>query len=216
VRVAVSSGVGRVPACDLDRPTGGVVAGALGLCFSLAGRGHEVHLFGRCANPGALDGVAFHDRSELVAWGRQHPPDALIVIPELMPLLLPIPTRARVVWSGNAYRLGDYALSAPWEHGKSLGRKGEKRARLYSLGLLHPAVDRLVVGSEWQADHMHRATGMPRHKITVSYLGVPLQFYQSPPPVRHRHRLVYTSQARRGLDVLLQAFPRIRASVPQT
>jgi glycosyltransferase involved in cell wall biosynthesis len=84
------------------------------------------------------------------------------------------------------------------------------------MALLHPLVDRLLVKSQWQAQYTSKTLGIPLDKFRVAYNGVPLEHYQGPAPARHRHRLVYTSQARRGLDVLLRLFPQIRASFPQS
>ena len=62
---------------------------------------------------------------------------------------------------------------------------------------------------------MWSTLGIPIGTFVVAYNGVPLEHYRGPAPARHRHRLVYTSQMRRGLDHLLDLFPRIRAVVPE-
>jgi glycosyltransferase involved in cell wall biosynthesis len=84
------------------------------------------------------------------------------------------------------------------------------------MAQLHPHADRLLVKSQWQAQYMSKILGIPLAKFCLVYNGVPLEHYQGPAPARHRYRLVYTSQARRGLDVLLRLFPQIRASVPES
>jgi glycosyltransferase involved in cell wall biosynthesis len=56
---------------------------------------------------------------------------------------------------------------------------------------------------------------LPPELIRVSALGVLLDCYRGPGPVRERRRVVYTSQSRRGLKRLLELFPRIRAIVPE-
>jgi glycosyltransferase involved in cell wall biosynthesis len=197
-----------------DLPRAGIQTGLLGLCSALARRGHEVHLFGPCCNPGRYDGVFFHGRGELARFAADHPVDVLLVVPEVLPLLLPVRARARVVWSLNAFKAGDCALAVPWSWAPGIGPGGET-ARLYPLSLLHPYADRIVVGSRWQARYLAETSGIPGGKFTVAYLGVSLEYYRGPAPGRHRHRLVYTSQARRGLEVLLRLFPRVRAAVPE-
>jgi glycosyltransferase involved in cell wall biosynthesis len=193
-----------------DQPMAGIKTGLLALCSALARRGHEVHLFGPCRDPGRHDGVFLRGRSELAEFAAGHPADVLLIVPEVLPLLLPVRARARVVWSLNAFKAGDCALAVPWAW------PGGETARLYLLSLLHPYADRFVVGSRWQARYMAETSGIPGDKFTVAYLGVSLEYYQGPAPARHRHRLVYTSQARRGLDVLLRLLPRVRAAVPET
>jgi glycosyltransferase involved in cell wall biosynthesis len=86
--------------------------------------------------------------------------------------------------------------------------------RLYGLNLLDGHYDRIVVKSDWQAGYLAGELGISRDLFRVRYNGVRLELYGGQPPPRHRSRLVYASQARRGLDVLLQVFPRIREKVP--
>ena len=193
---------------------GGIQTAALWLASALTRLGHETHLFGRCENPGHHNGVAFHDRSEFAEFAARSDIDVLVAIPEVLPLLMPLRARARVVWTGNAYQTGDCALEAPWTWAKDIGHRGE-RARLYSMAALHPYADLVVVNSQWQAQHIRNSAGVPSSKLTVAYLGVPLASYLGPAPERHRYRLVYTSQIRYGLDVLLRLFPQVRATVPE-
>ena len=193
---------------------GGIQTALLGLCTALAHCGHDVHVFAKHARPGPHDGVKFHDRGELARFAQTYFADVLVVIPEVLPLLMPVPTRARVVWTLNLIPKGDSALSARWTWANELGRKGQK-ARLYSMPLWQPYVDRVFVGSEWHARHMSDTLGTPSGMFTVAYLGVPLEYYWGPAPPRHRYRLVYTSQARRGLGHLLRLFPQVQAVIPE-
>jgi glycosyltransferase involved in cell wall biosynthesis len=186
----------------------GIDTALLGLSTALARRGHDVHLFANCPDPGSHDGVHFHDRGEFARFTAVFPADVLIVIPELLPLLMPVRARARVVWTGNAFETGDCALVVPWT--------GSKGARLFGMTLLHPHADRVLVKSQWQAQYFSKTLGIPVDKFRVVYNGVPLEHYQGPAPARQRFRLVYASQARRGLDVLLRLFAQIRASVPES
>lgn len=196
-----------------DRAAGGIITGLFALTRTLAARGHEVHVFGRCRRPGERNGVHFHDRSIFAAFTEANPADALVLVPDLLPLLMPVPARARVVWTGNAFASGDCALSAPWSWAPEIGKSG-LRARLYSLALFHSTVDRMFVKSEWQAGYIASRQGVPPEKFVVMHNGVPLEYFDGPPPTHNRHRIVYTSQARRGLDVLLRLFPAIRERVP--
>jgi glycosyltransferase involved in cell wall biosynthesis len=196
-----------------ERKMSGIRTAAVALCAALVRRGHEVHLFSRCSRPGVHQGVCFHDRSSFARFTETQPVDVLVVVPEVLPLLMPVRARVRLIWSGNAFEMGDCALAEPWSWAPQLGRAGET-ARLYSMAHLHQYADRLVVKSEWQARDMQERLGIPAGKFTVAYNGVPLEFYGGSPPERNRYRLVYTSQARRGLDVLLRLFPRIRMAVP--
>jgi glycosyltransferase involved in cell wall biosynthesis len=193
---------------------GGIQTALLGLCTALARRGHDVHLFANCPDPGRHGGVYFHGRGEFARFTRACHADVLIAVPELLPLLMPARARARVVWTGNAFTTGDCALAVPWARGTGRGPRREC-ARLYPMSLLRPCIDRVVTGSRWQAQHQAAASGIPGDRFTVALLGVPLEYYRGPGTARHRHRLVYASQARRGLGALLRLFPHVRALVPE-
>src|SRR5207249_938665 len=62
---------------------------------------------------------------------------------------------------------------------------------------------------------MRRIPGVSTAKVTIAYRGIPLEHYRTPAPARHRHRLVYTSNSRYGLALLLRLFPRVQAVVPE-
>src|SRR5947209_2370990 len=197
-----------------DRPMAGIQTALLGLCTALARRGHDVHVMANCLQAGRHDGVCFHARGEFAKFTQAYRADVLVVIPEVLPLLMPAPARARVVWTGNAFTTGDCALVAPCTWDKEQGRSGQN-ARLYSMALLQPYADCIVVGSQWHARQMSDTLGIPSSKFKVAYLGLPLEYYRGPAPARHRYRVVYTSQARRGLGPLLRLFVQVRDVIPE-
>ncbi|MEK7222749.1 MAG: glycosyltransferase family 4 protein, partial [Pseudomonadota bacterium] len=87
----------------------------------------------------------------------------------------------------------------------------------------HDAWDAFVYVSEWQAEGYRHAFGIKPERTTIIGNAISPAFenlYPRPdtiasqkpwPPV-----LCYTSTPFRGLDVLLEAFPRIRAAIPGT
>jgi glycosyltransferase involved in cell wall biosynthesis len=191
----------------------GIISALHSLTRILASHSHDVTVVGRIEHPAVVDGVTWWDRRALPGLTTDAPPDALIVIPDLLPLLLPVPARRRLIWSGNAFANGDVAVTRPWPWAEQLGRPGE-RARLWPVGLYPDVVDTYVVKSRWQADQVNEATGFPLEKMVVIHNGVPDLFFVPSPEGRQPARIVYTSQARRGLSVLLELFPTIRAAVP--
>ena len=213
MRIIVNYGKNKTLVSDDERGMGGVAGSALNLSLALGRRNHDVHLFARCPDPGPLKGIVVHDRSELAEFARAEPADVLILIPQLLCVLMPIPASARVVWTGNAYSRGDAAIHRPWDWAPELGRKG-RRVQLYRMDLLHPLVDRVVVGSKWHAGRLSENAAVPAAKVRVIYLGVRFDHFEPDASAPHRTRLIYASQPRRGLDELLRLFPRIRESVP--
>src|SRR5438270_5312095 len=90
-----------------DHPMGGIRTAAIGLCTALARRSHDVHLFAPCPNPGLYNGVTYHDRREFARFCDSVTVDVLVVIPDVLPLLMPVRARSRIVWTGNAFKTGD-------------------------------------------------------------------------------------------------------------
>ena len=207
---------GRVDPTGGDhRPHGGIVSALLSLSHRLATRGHDVSVFGPVGQSQLVGDVWFHDRSSFAARVGENPPDVLVAIPEVLPLLLPVSARGRAVWTGNAHKGGDCALAAPWAWAPDLGERG-LRARLWPLAALGWSFDKLLVKSHWQAEYLAATQGVPAGSMAVVYNGVPLHLFRGPAPDREPRRLVYTSQARRGLALLLELLPRIQAEVPGT
>jgi glycosyltransferase involved in cell wall biosynthesis len=173
-----------------------------------------VHLFAHGADRGRSEGLSIHPRNDLGDFAKCFDADVLIAIPEVLPILMPLRARARIVWTGNAFANGDCAIAAPWHWASGIGRAGET-ARLYSVTALDRYVDAYAVKSRWQADYLRSTLGVAAGKIRVVHNGVQLDDFRGPRPRRHRHRIVYTSESRRGLDVLLQLFPAVRHLVPE-
>ncbi|MBD2125285.1 glycosyltransferase family 4 protein [Microcoleus sp. ZQ-A2] len=83
--------------------------------------------------------------------------------------------------------------------------------------------DGIALVSDWQRDRFHEnfginltRIGVLRNAIAPSFCGlfsdsIPILTHKSKPPI-----LAYTSTPFRGLDILLDVFPRIRSAVPGT
>lgn len=201
------------PRLGEDRARGGIVTALLALAGALVDAGHEVEVVARCPVPGVYRGVRFIDRAEMVAWLMEAPADVLVCVPELLALVLPVPARARLVWSGNAFAGGDVLLSAGHDWAPELGRSG-RVARVLPLSAVPAVVDGFVAKSLWQAKRQQEATGISGQCFHVVGNGVPLEHYNPQGRVRHPSRVVYSSQPRRGLEHLLAIWPVIRSRVP--
>ena len=186
----------------------------LALSRSLVEAGHEVDVVGRCPGPGFYAGVRFVDRYSMITRMGEAPPDVLVCIPELLPLVLPVPARCRLVWSGNAFAGGDVLVSVPYEWAPELGRPG-RVARVLPLADVGQVVDAFVAKSRWQVVDQHAATGISIERFHVLGNGIPMEHYRGPPVARVPLRVVYTSQPRRGLEHLLAIWPLVRDAVPR-
>jgi glycosyltransferase involved in cell wall biosynthesis len=179
------------------------------LCYlaeALAGRGHQVCVLHPGPTPAASHGACCLPLTE--AGIRQLGPiDAFVVLNlagrarSLRPLLRP--NTALVLWTGHYI---DQPALEP------LRDPGER-----------DAYDGFALVSQWQRQEFlrhfgldPRRTGVLRNGIAPSFQGLfaddlPILSRKTKPPV-----LAYTSTPYRGLDLLLDAFPRIRQAVPGT
>jgi len=115
---------------------------------ALARRGHDLHVFAKCHRPGLRNALYFDHHGESAQFGQTYLADVLVVVPEVLPLPMPVPPRAWIVWTGNAFTNGGLRLGCPCAWGDGAGR-GVQNARLYSMALLQAYVDRVVVGAQW-------------------------------------------------------------------
>ena len=188
----------------LERPLGGSQSALCYLAVELFRLGHAVTVFNGIASPCESRGVAFRQMSEAAQRGHLNGFDCVIIqnfagagpLRRQMNVTVPL-----ILWTGHAHD------QQPIQH-------------------LHSPAEReswsgFAFVSEWQRDHYEKTFSTPREKsrimrnaVSPAFAGldpgVPW-FADGRPPV-----LFYTSTPFRGLDVLLQAFPRIRDAVPGT
>jgi len=186
----------------LHEPLGGTQSAMVYLARELAALGHEPHIFCHCGElAGVFDGVSYHPVAALLPFSRQQPLDYLIAVAEEALLKLGIRARHTLWWSHNDY-------SYVWQDSPDL------RAELAAT--LAQRADKLITVSQWQADRLAEAFHLPPEHFFVSRNGVHWPYFAAEPQPLSPPRLFYTSVPDRGLDILLEIFPRIRAAVPET
>jgi tetratricopeptide (TPR) repeat protein len=185
-------------------PLGGSESGLCYLTEALAAAGHEVYLFKAGAVAGCARGVQWRPLVDETL--RQAPPlDALVVqnvAGRGRTLRSAVgPGTALVLWTGHAL---DQPAVQPLQDAAE-----------------RDAYDGFAFVSDWQRLHYVRQfgidperTGVLRNAIAPAFAelfrgGEAILTHKSRPPV-----LAYTSTPYRGLGLLLDAFPRIRAAVP--
>jgi glycosyltransferase involved in cell wall biosynthesis len=147
------------------------------------------------AEPGLLGGVLYRPFS---AWDPTEQVDLLVV--SRMPHVFDNPVGAK--------------QTALWCHDHSYDTLTPARAE---------KIDHIVVLSEWQYDRFARLYPWAEDRLTIIRNGISLRdwFGTDNYPMASRAfkarkpRLVYSSSADRGLDVLLDLWPRIREQVPK-
>lgn len=73
--------------------------------------------------------------------------------------------------------------------------------------------DHVLTLSRWHEDHVAGMYPFLRRRIRRSRNGIHLPYFAGDPPER-KQRVLYTSSPDRGLDILLELWPRIREKVP--
>ncbi len=189
-------------------PMGGSQSSLCYLAEALAQQGHDVFLLNNTSTPGMSRGVmCLSWATTSVQMLRSLELDALVVVP--------------VPGFGVELRsdLGENTLLILWT--------GYAHDQPAMQALHHPVerdvYDGIVLVSNWQRDRLYETFGIDlartcilHNAIGPSFCGLfpdgaPLLAEKSQPPV-----LAYTSTPFRGLDILLEVFPRIRRAVPGT
>lgn len=163
------------------------------VAIHLAKQGHPVKVYSG-AEPGLIGGVLFRTHT---AWDPTEEVDLLVV--SRMPHVFDNPVGAR--------------QTALWCHDHSYpGLLTEERAA---------KIDHVVTLSEWQSDRFARLYPFLEGKLRVIRNGIRLErdgetrYPDAERPFADRKpRCVYSSSADRGLDVMLEMWPRIREQVP--
>ncbi|MGV3524944.1 MAG: glycosyltransferase [Candidatus Sericytochromatia bacterium] len=180
-------------------PLGGTQSALVYLARELQARGHEVHVFCH-GEPGVFDGVSYHPVPELARFARQHALDAFVPCADESALALGIRSRHTLWWSHN-----DYAFL--WDEMPDL------RAKMAAA--LATRADKLIAVSQWHADKLAEVFQIPASHFWVTRNGVHWPYFEADPTPALPPRLIYSSVPDRGLDLLLDFFPRLRAQVPE-
>ncbi len=188
-----------------DRPLGGTQSAMCYLGCELARLGHAVTIANGNPSPSESRGVQFRNYGDILRPGSLNDFDAVIdstnAIGERLRRDSAV-TVPRFLWihAGNTEELAVAQLHRPAERDSWTG---------------------FVFVSNWQREQFEKRFAIPREKSRVLRNAVSPAFAEIPeaPPwfaVSEPPVLFYTSPPYRGLDVLLQAFPTIRAALPGT
>jgi glycosyltransferase involved in cell wall biosynthesis len=189
-----------------QKPLGGSQSALCYLSEALAQQGHDVFLVNNTSKAGIFLGV-MHFPLTTVPHQLLRSLDALVIwntptIGQQIKPLLGEKTRL-ILWAGIAYyQPAMQVLQAPAEQ---------------------DIYDGIVFVSEWQRNDFYENFGIDptrtciiRNAVGAKFCGlfsnhVPILSQKSKPPI-----IAYTSTPERGLDLLLEIFPRIRTAVPGT
>lgn len=173
-----------------EKPQGGVETAVIHLARELHGLGHDVTVLTDLQNPPKTQPPYLHVSKA----GSLQNIDALVYVRGWKGVFFPIPAKKRFVWTGDSYT-----------HSHTFGM-GDKRFSNY--------VDAVIFVSNWQRDIICETSGFPKEKGVVLRNGVHLADFKGS-EIRHRKRLVYSSNPQRGLIQLPFIFLRLKRKHPE-
>ena len=180
------------------RGLGGTESAIVYLAEALARLGHSIVVFNQCDEPGTWAGVEYARWETMPVRAVDDRPDVLVAVRhwELIGQARFAPLQ--IFWTGDAF-------DQPF-----LENLADPKARR--------EIDYFMLQSDWQATTFQAHHDLPPSTIVRTRLGAAASAVDS--PVRPQttaarpRRLAYASTPFRGLDLLLDLFPRIRAACP--
>lgn len=180
------------------RGLGGSESALYYIARCIAQRGYSVAVFNRCEQPGTYDGVEYRELVDFYLFNRWNSASVFISSRSFKPVFFPVNASAKVIWLHDmpdvAY-LGDYDLS--------------------QADLSHYLFFTL---SRYQTEQWREFLGINEEQFHITRNGFDPERFLSPDGTakiqRKRNKLIYSSRPNRGLDVLLDIFPKIRQQIP--
>ncbi len=207
MRIAFFGAFGRPVVGDTLEKTGcgGSETALINMAHELHRLGDEVFVFNRCGNArGTYSGVEYRDITELgplLQTGQKF--DIFVAFRDLEIL--------RIIGK-NAAAFGIRKI-VYWAH-DDLSYLWDNPAQLAEIGgRLKTFPDVLFAVSNWQKEMYMEKFGVPAHQIYVTRNGVNPDYFRHEVP-KEGNRLIYSSVPDRGLDLLVELFPRIKNQIP--
>ena len=186
---------GRTPR---TRGLGGTESAIVYLAEALSRRGHRVVVLAHCEEPGVYHGVEYVRWETMPSRAVADRPDVLVAVRDWRTIGQTRFAPLQMFWTGDAF---------DQQFVKTLANTEERGQ-----------IDFFMLQSDWHEETFHTHHGVPAWQILRTRLGSAASASDMPVQedtgTRRPRRLAYASTPFRGLDVLLDLFPRIRAACP--
>ncbi len=177
-----------------NRCLGGMESSLIYMAQELAKRGHDVSVFNSSTAESTSRDVKYYPLDSFSGWKQIRDIDVAVSCRTFAPLRVPFNPKLFLYWTGDAW---NQPFVEPLKNPEIRNR-----------------FDYIVLKSQWQMQTFVSHLGVPADQCWVTRNGFNADYYRDLPDTRNRHRLIYTSTPYRGLDVLLDMFPRIRKEEP--
>jgi glycosyltransferase involved in cell wall biosynthesis/tetratricopeptide (TPR) repeat protein len=183
------------PASIDDGGVGGAETATVRMAEELAKRGSQVVVFADCeGREGRFGDVEWVHYPRFESFASITCADVFVASRFAEILRMPVRTNRRYLWLHDVH-----AINA---------KEGEQDL----VRNAYPDLNAILCLSPWHRDFAAGYHGIGTEKIVVTRNGIDPERFRFAPP-RRRHRFIYSSSPDRGLDVLLEIFPRIRAAL---
>ncbi len=176
-----------------EQSLGGSESAMYHMARELSSMGLSVRVYNKCNRPGTYDGVEYGDLADFYIFNFFNHTDVFISSRSFRPFVHPINAKRYIVW------LHDTVDSAYFQNIDKSSLDWEK---------IEP-----FVLSKWQAKTWAAYLGLPVEKFYITRNGIDPGRFDIEAPERRRNKLVYSSRPVRGLEILLDVFPRIRREI---
>jgi glycosyltransferase involved in cell wall biosynthesis len=177
----------------LKQPLGGSESSIVYAARELARCGNDVLVYSNCSMPGNYEGVEYRHYHQFFSDYTATPWDVFISFRSFDPFLLGRIAPKTIFWCGDA---SDQPALEHFEHRS-----------------LQENIDLVFCVSDWHRRTFIETFRLPPGKVIATRNGFCPDLIPEPAQ-RERTNCAYSSTPFRGLDVLLQIFPRMRARVP--
>ena len=171
---------------------GGSETCAVHVARAFAARGYRAFVFSDIGGEeGVYDDVVYSDYRKFPAFAEQNYIDIFVTSRQTDVFSLPIRAGYKICWVHDIWLSSDP-----------------------SYDVKRDLVDKYYVLSPWHRDFFVQHHRIAPDQVVVTRDGVDLSRFNDA-PARERGRMIYSSSPDRGLDVLLELFPKIRKEVPE-
>lgn len=184
-----------------NEPLGGTQSAMVNLAGEFVKLGHQVTIFCNCQDrEGYYNGVEYLLTGKIIRFSKENVIDVLICVASESTLKVNIRAKKIVLWLHNDY-------SPYWNN---------ELSDIASQISYYMAVkaDKVVTVSQWQKKIIREIFKIPENHLEIKSNGVNLELF-SKKSIKRTKRLIYTSAPDRGLDLLLEIFPRLRKLFPE-
>ena len=177
------------------RGLGGSESALYYMARGLAARGYSVRVFNKCETPGIYDNVEYADLVDYYLFRKFNRCRVFISSRSFTPFYDPPPADRMALWLHDTPAVWHFEEEDP-------SKIDFSRVLILTL-------------SEWHTGEWMQALSLGRENFYITRNGYDHTVFEDLPTQRDRYKLLYTSRPIRGLEPLLDMFPRIRERLPQ-